>query len=342
MAPEFIPNAAHPLVRHVAAALRRLQISSGALVVAVSGGADSVALLGTLLTARPPRPDAALIIAHLNHQLRGPDADADEEFVRNLAARLSGGLIYRSARRDVPALARAAGTNVEDTARRVRYDWLAATAAELGARWVATGHTADDQAETVLHRLLRGTGLRGLRGIAARRPLAQSVELVRPLLEVSRAEILEYLRAATLDWREDATNRDLAYTRNRIRHELLPQLAEYNPAIGSLLGRLARQADEAYRDLEARTRILLAAAERPRGAPWLVFDRASLAAAPRHLVRELFHLVWERERWPLGEMNHAHWERLATLACGEGAAVDLPGRIRARCRGRVFQVGRVP
>ena len=138
-------------------------------------------------------------------------------------------------------------------ARRLRYDWLTRVAGEAGAGWVATGHTANDQAETVLHRLLRGAGLRGLRGIAARRPLAAGVGLVRPLLDATRDEVMAYLEAIGQAYRQDSSNLDPALTRNRIRHQLLPRLAaEYNPQIVAVLGRLAGQAEEVYGAEEER------------------------------------------------------------------------------------------
>jgi tRNA(Ile)-lysidine synthase len=313
-------------------------------VVAVSGGPDSVALLRALAELRARQTSQGLLVAHLNHQLRGADSDADEAFVRDLHARLvaagAAGLELRSDRIDVAALARAQGANLEAAARRARYDWLARVAEETGCRQVATGHTADDQAETVLHRLLRGTGLRGLRGVAPRRPLRPGVEVIRPLLSVTRSEVLDYLRAEGQDWCRDSTNLDPAYTRNRIRHELLPHLAErYNPEIAAVLARLAEQAREEYALLEAQARALLAEAELPRAGALLVFDRRRLVGAPRPLLREALRLAWEREGWPLGAMGFAEWERLAAVACGEKPASDLPGGVHARCREGVLQLG---
>jgi tRNA(Ile)-lysidine synthase len=312
------------------------------LVVAVSGGPDSVALLRALLALRP----GPVTIAHLNHRLRGQDSDADEAFVRDLHAALltagAAGLELRCEQIDVAAQARQERNNLESVARRLRYDWLARIAREAGAAWVATGHTADDQAETVLHRLLRGTGLKGLCGIPARRQLAPGVEVVRPLLRVRRAEVLAYLESVAQAYRQDGSNLDLRYTRNRIRHELLPHLAgRYNPAVVAVLGRLAEQAAEVSRHEEEQARALLARAELPRAGPVLVLDRGRLAEAPRHLVREAFRLLWERENWPLGQMDFDAWDRLAGLVFGEGEATDLPGRIRVRCRDRVVQAGPV-
>src|SRR5262249_49805917 len=158
----------------------------------ISGGPDSMALLHALLALR--QGTDLLILAHLNHQLRGAESDADERFVQeccaNLTARGTQGLELRCARLDVAARVRREGGNLESGRRRLRYAWLADLAREASVSLVATGHTADDQAETVLHRLLRGTGLKGLRGIAPRRPLAPGIELVRPLLDVRRCEVL--------------------------------------------------------------------------------------------------------------------------------------------------------
>jgi tRNA(Ile)-lysidine synthase len=327
-----------PLVGKVGRRLARLGAAPDGLVVAVSGGPDSVALLRALRALGVGR----LVVAHLNHRLRGPESDADERFVAELVGALAAeahGLELRCDRIDVRA--RAGGDNLEAAARRLRYDWLGRVAQEAGLGGVATGHTADDQAETVLHRLLRGSGLKGLRGIAPRRPLCPGVTLLRPLLGVRRAEVLAYLEELGQPYRQDSSNLDLSRTRNRIRRELLPHLAEgYNPEVVAALGRLAEQAEEVYAAAEAEARALLAEAERPRAGALLVFERRSLAAAPRGRVREALRLVWEREGWPMAEMGFDAWERLAAVARGESAAVDLPGGVRARGRGRVVQVGR--
>jgi tRNA(Ile)-lysidine synthase len=249
-------------------------------------------------------------------------------------------LTLRLGRIDVAAQARSEGANLEATARRLRYRWLAEVAREAGARWVATGHTADDQAETVLHRLLRGTGLQGLRGIAARRPLEPGVGVVRPLLQTTRSEIIAYLGELHQRYREDSTNNDPAYTRNRIRLELLPYLAErYNPAVATALARLAEQADEVFQAEEAAAVSLLSAAELPRAGKLLVFDRTRLAVAPRRLTRAALRFAWAREGWPSDDKNYEAWDRLAGLVHGESGGLDLPGRIRARLRGQVLQVG---
>jgi tRNA(Ile)-lysidine synthase len=332
------------LVGMVRRCLRSLPEVSAGVVVAVSGGADSVALTRALDAARVPRMSFPLVLAHLNHQLRGSDSDADEEFVARLQVELSatghGSVLLRRTRRDIVAEARAERANLEALARRERYRWLAQTARECGIRYIATGHTANDRAETVLHHLLRGTGLRGLRGIAARRELEPGLTLIRPLLTATRSDILMYLRTLNQPYREDATNDDRRYTRNRLRHELLPLLAEqYNPAIVAVLNSLAQQADEIFHDEEDAALTLLSEAEMPRAGTLLIFHRPHLLTAPRHRVREMFRLVWLREHWPLSGMDYAAWERVAGVVFGEQIAVDLPGRLRVRRRERIVQVG---
>jgi tRNA(Ile)-lysidine synthase len=322
------------LVRKVEEALRRGGVCGG-LVVAVSGGPDSVALLRALRDARGVGP---LTVAHLNHQLRGEESDGDEAFVRGLCAGLS--VDCRCERLNVRASAAAEGDNLEAVARRRRYDWLAQVAGEVDARWVATGHTANDQAETVLHRLVRGAGLRGLRGIAARRDLGAGVAVVRPLLAVTRDEVMAYLVRIGQAYRQDSSNRDPALTRNRIRHQLLPLLAEYNPQIVAGLGHLAEQAEAVYGPEEEQARALLAATELPRAGGLVVLDGERLAAVPRPRLREVLRLVWQREGWPVSAMGFDAWERAAAAALGETAAADLPGGVRIRRRGRVVQVGR--
>jgi tRNA(Ile)-lysidine synthase len=275
-------------------------------VVAASGGPDSTALLLALVEAGA----GPLTVGHVNHGLRGDESDGDEAFVRELAGRL--GLRCEVARLDPRPL----GGNKQAAARRLRYDFLRT----LGG-WVATGHTLDDQAETVLHHLVRGTGLDGLRGIAA------VGRVMRPLLTVPRAEVLAYLTALGQPFRTDRSNADPGYTRNRIRAELLPLLRTFNPKVTGALARLADQAAEVLGDRHERAAAELAAAELPRAG-------AVVVLADRPLSRDAVRLLWRREGWPTDRMTHAHWRRLAALEPG-----DYPGGVRVRRAGRVAQVG---
>ena len=216
---------------------QRLFTPGDTVILALSGGTDSCVLLDILagLTELSPR----LVVAHLNHQLRGAESDGDELFCRSLAERY--GLPFRSRSLDVAALARRQGLNLEDAGRRARMEFLDEVARRFRATAIALAHHADDQAETVLMRLVRGSGMTGLRGMSFRGPNKR----IRPLLNSSRGEIEAYLRARGLEHREDASNRDTAFLRNRIRHELLPLLKQYNPAIGErLVSTAALLADE--------------------------------------------------------------------------------------------------
>src|SRR5262245_4669423 len=333
------------LLAHVRAGLARAAAEPAPLVVAVSGGADSVALLHALVRLRAATTTGTLVIAHLNHGLRGDESDGDEAFVRNLHGRLTHSgipdLALRCDRIDVAARAEAAGDNLESVARRVRYDWLASVAETTGVTLVATAHSVDDQAETVLHRLLRGSGLQGLRGIAPRRELRLGVELIRPMLTATRTDVLAFLKEIDQPFREDRSNSDLRFTRNRLRHELLPYLArEYNPDIHSALAHLGEQASDAFAEIEARADALLAAGELPRAGAMVILDRAKLAAVPRHLIRESLRLLWQRQGWPCDSMRFEDWDQAAAVFCDELTAVDLPGRIHVRSRGRVVQLSR--
>lgn len=293
--------------------------------VACSGGPDSVALLLAFHESKLP-----VIVAHVNHQLRGAESDADEEFVRELAERMK--LPFFSTRIELPKV------NQEDTARSKRYEWFAT----LDAKWIATGHTADDQAETVLHRLIRGSGLQGLQSIHEEIKTIESpsaatggLPVVRPLLSVSRSEILSYLQERGQPYRTDSSNADPKYTRNRIRQDLLPLLKEFNPNIVNALCRTACQAREAFHYIRWMAKLALEDLERPRAGSLLIFDGLMLTErTPRIIRREVLRLVWQREGWPLSRMTSKHWNRLGRLDPG-----DYPGGIRLRHKPPVVQLG---
>jgi len=217
--------------------------------VGLSGGADSVAL-ARALAARSRELGLVLHAAHLHHGLRGAEADGDLAFARELAAKL--GLPFHEARVDTAAEARAdakkgkPAETIEEAARRLRYAWFRELISKEPLHAMATAHTLDDQAETVLAKFLRGAWTEGLAGIA---PVLEFPEgkIVRPLLAVTRVEIEAYLGALGQDWREDTSNRNLTFTRNRIRHELLPLLEGWNPRLREHLAQMASLA----RDEEA-------------------------------------------------------------------------------------------
>lgn len=231
-------------------AFNRSDIKPGdRLCAAVSGGADSVALLLTLHAANAtPRESlgVGLSAVHVHHGLRAAEADADQHFVEALCARLDIPLHIHQA--SVPDRVSQTGETIEEAARTIRYDFFQTLIASGQADTILTAHTLDDQAETVLMKLLRGAWTEGLSAIhpvvLVNQPGQRSGKILRPLLNTRRAEIEAYLNQSSQPWREDATNADTAFTRNKIRHELLPQLRAYNPNLDQTLANLAELARE--------------------------------------------------------------------------------------------------
>lgn len=301
-------------------------------VLAVSGGADSVAMRRAFGESTR---SARIVIAHFNHGLRGKESDEDAAFVQSIAQPD----LFRLGSVDIAALAAETGENIEALARRRRYEFLAKVARETGAEWIATAHTADDQAETVLHRMLRGSGVRGLRGIALSRPLEPGIVLIRPMLELTRMDVIAYLKESGQCWREDSSNQDHTFTRNRIRHELIPLLRTFNPQLHRSLGRLAEQADEVCESIDRITGEQLAKAELPRAGQIIVLKRESLCELRDSDVRNVFRSLWERENWPMGAMTRDHWLRTVQVTRGELTSSDMPDGITIRRAGGVVRIG---
>ena len=206
------------------------------VLAAVSGGPDSVCL-AHWLSVQARKKQLVVTLVHVHHGLRGRAADGDARFVTALGATL--GLPVSVIHAPVRAAAKKRGLGLEEAGRKERYRVLAARARRGRCSAVATGHQLDDQAETVLLHLLRGTSLEGLGGIPVRRPLAPGVELIRPLLPLTRAEVLLYLKLHALKWREDASNRDPRFTRNWVRREVLPLLEKRAPGVKERLAKIA-------------------------------------------------------------------------------------------------------
>lgn len=291
------------------------------LVVALSGGADSTALLDIL--AHLPGFDLNLVVAHLNHRLRGAESDADERCARAAAERY--GCPCESVGVDVADLARERGLSLEEAGREARYAFLQGVVGKYAAVAVAVGHHLDDQAETVLMRLLRGAGGRGLAGM---RPRSREGRLVRPLLCLRRQEIEAYLRQRGLVWCEDGSNRDAGFLRNRVRHELIPLLTTYNPGIVAGLNQTATllAADEEVLDgvvagLFARTVVVTAA-----GA---IVDLAGLAVEPIGLRRRLYRLAIQAVKGDLRRIALSHLEAVECQAAAArpNSALALPDGI---------------
>ena len=283
------------------------------VVVAVSGGGDSVGLLRGLVVLGPEL-SLRLSVACFDHGTRAGASAAEAAFVAELAASLD----LPCDLGQWPSPRRA--SHFEADARRARYAWLLDLARQRGATVVAVGHTSDDQAETILHRIVRGTGLAGLAGMAPHRSLGPGVTLVRPLLDVSRVQLRASLVALGQSWRDDASNLDRARTRARMRHDLLPKLAaDYNPGVAAALIRLGRLAGEAARQADRRARRQLDRATLDQDPTRITLDRAALRRVRPDDRISLIRLAWRRLGWPEGAMSLARWERLGTQAGGSAA-----------------------
>lgn len=331
---DLLPEFLKALARH--SLLRQLAMGRP-LVVAVSGGADSLCLLH-LLHRASPQLGLRLHIATLDHGLRGEDSRADAEFVAQTAA--DWGLPATCERVDVAALAARHNLSIEEAARRTRYSFLARVAAATGAAAIALGHTADDQAETILMHLIRGSGLTGLRGMQPATPLTAAyllpgdslppgLTLLRPLLGISRAATQAYCDTFGLAARHDKTNADLTYFRNRIRHEVLPLLERLTPGIRERLARTAETLAADYAALEAQFSAALATCLVSRRADRIIL-RLSRFRSDEYCVssqRGMLRLA-QRQLAPAGgEISYPALEKALRVARQgvTGQQADLPG-----------------
>jgi len=301
------------------------------VLVGLSGGSDSVALTLLLRELSEHGGFSVVALAHINHQLRN-DAGRDEQFCREFAARL--GLTMHVESVDVRSYAASQRLSIEDAARRLRYESLRRCAVEIRADRVAVGHTRDDQAETFLLKLIRGAGMTGLGGVYPQRG-----DVIRPLLEVSREELRQYLKGVGQAWVEDDTNADLRNPRNRIRHRVLPELnqvagADTSYAIARAAG-LARE-DSQWLDQLADARFSAVAREAPHGLDIdaSALDEESPPVQRRILLRGLRMVADGRE------IGLEHVESALGVAAGLTAGTDVPGgRVELR-RGKLVLLRR--
>lgn len=318
----------HPAEHRLATAWPPVAWHDLHVLLAVSGGADSMALLRAMVRLKT-EGNGRLEVAHFNHHLRGAESDADEAFVTSEAAQL-GLVCHVGHAREQLSSGNHEGS-LEAAARTARYDFFRRTAEQLGARYLATAHTADDQAETILHRIIRGTGIGGLAGIHRARVLGPAVTVMRPMLAVRRAELLEYLDHLGQSFRTDSTNHDPRYTRNRIRHQLLPSLAaDYNARVIDALVRLGTLAAEVQTVVDTFVADQAECCVEHLSPGTVRINVTAVARQPRYVVRELLIGAWREQGWPMQAMGFAHWERLADMI------YHRPARPGARPRRRIF------
>jgi tRNA(Ile)-lysidine synthase len=300
------------------------------VMVATSGGGDSMALLRAALAVKRQVGGMGKIFAgHVNHQLRG-EAPDDVAWLRGECERLGAPLLVESC--DTRSLAAEQGDGLESAARDLRYQLLIKMAELAGARYLAVAHTSDDQVETMLFRLLRGTGLRGLAGMPRSRTLSPSVTLVRPLLACSRSELRGYLASVKQTFREDATNGNAGFARNRIRQQLLPHLREhFNSEVDAALLRAADAAGEAQAVIEKLAANVLVQCHPLRKERRLELITLPLIGQPEYVIREAMRLAWRDAGFPEQGMTSGWWRKLAQFAQSREpqASLNLPGNVLA-------------
>lgn len=266
-------------------------------------------------------------VGHLDHGLR-PHSAADAEWLVEQGRVL--GVRVHTVRRDVAHESARLRRGIEETARLVRYAWLAELASQVGARYVLTAHTANDVSETILFNFARGTGLAGLRGIAPRWRMNDSVTVARPMLSIARDDVTAYLSQIGQTVREDATNANLGFTRNRLRHEILPGLRQaVNPRLDEALARLAEQARETQSLLDRLARRELRHCLKETGPSEIRLDTTRLRRRRPLLVREVLRRVWTDAGWPRQDMTARHWLLLAEIV-RVGGRRSFPGGIDGR------------
>lgn len=314
--------------RQVRLALTENSLQGKLLVVAVSGGPDSLALLYALHHLQDEL-GISLHGAHLNHSLRANASDADSDFVTHTFEKL--GIPYTIEKADVECFRQAHRMSIEEAAREVRYAFLAKVAREHKAEALALGHTSDDQAETVLMHIIRGSGLTGLKGMEAysKRNIGGSeLAMARPLIDVSRQGTTEYCKAQDLTPRRDESNQSMEYRRNRIRLELLPLLEEYNPAIREALIRLSHTASQDVTYLEEQVAgIWPQIVQESSGS--IQINREAFGELPLAIQASLLRRAVLAVKGNLNELEQSHIQDMARLMTGPaGRSLNLPGSLR--------------
>ena len=321
--------------------------------LAASGGPDSVALVRAFVAiVKEAKLQNAVCVATVNHKLRDEESDEDAEFVRKLGTDLGIPVIVKTIDRVVLDRETKRLGSLESAARKIRYELLHDATKEFGARFLVTAHHADDQLETMLFRLFRGSGFDGLQGMATTRTFDQSLTLARPMLAITKKEILEYLVRLKQNYRVDSSNASPEFTRNRIRNELVPLLDEIFPnRWRGALSRLAEQGketnvfldervDELEREVEKETSRLkkyrqalqelnVVEPEKHESSDVVDLPLQTLQNTPSIILKRYFMRLWRRLQWPLGELGSEEWDRLVAGVKQRKTPRQFPGNVAA-------------
>lgn len=312
------------------------------VLCAVSGGGDSVAMLHILRDLNEVQQLKWKIhVGHVNHGLRGKASDEDEEFVKELAGRLK--LPFHAAKVDVKGLHEKEKKTIEEAGRELRYQYLEKVSVEIGAQKIALAHNLDDQAETILHRILRGTGLRGLKGMAPIRVISRKADLfvVRPLIEIERYEIETYLREKGIAYKTDLSNFDTSLTRNKIRHKLFPMLeGEFNPRVKMALVKLGQTAGSFYLLLREIANEVYENTKMISGEGEVCLSVEEFSKLPPAIQTLIIDRAVKTVLGRVPQLNFEHYLEIISL-CGEHAyqkAIRLPRGLEARREGYILKI----
>lgn len=294
------------------------------VAVAVSGGPDSIFLLHALRNLRNKLGIKELVVCNLDHCLRGKESRDDTLFVKRVTREM--GLAFIHKRSDIKKMKRT-GLSTEEAAREIRYEFLLDAAKDANASVIATGHTLDDQAETILMRFIKGSSFKGMLGVAPTRSEG-NIRIVRPILEICKEDILEYLDGEGIRYRIDRTNLEPVYFRNVVRAEIMPFLERYNPRLKRVLFNLAEHLREDFEFIE----------DERRSSRRLVSMKGKIveillkdvAVQPRAIQKEIVRDALEKAGGEVKKLSFRHWKEVEQLIRrkGKGSAVDLPGDIR--------------
>jgi len=312
-------------VRHTIKKYNMLQRHERVLV-GLSGGTDSVVLLHALLMLKKEySPD--IYIAHLDHGFRGEESAKDREFCKDLAEEL--GLEIACEEIDVPRIAREKGISPEEAARFERYAFFKRVAKTKSLKKIAVAHTRDDQAETVLMRIIRGAGMAGLAGISPLRDM-KGVTIIRPLIEISRKDIEDFLKSNDLQFRHDSSNDKIIFTRNRVRHELIPYLEEgFNPNVKEVLANTAENLRVENEFLEKFAKRKFKGVSKKNQPSQLTIDIKRFRKQPEAIKKRILRTALEDLKGNLRRFTYQHWKEMEELIDKRpgNSIVDLPGGI---------------
>lgn len=301
-----------PFLTDLRHSLTRLGTAEQGILIAVSGGADSMAILHGILKIAEEIDIRRIEVAHLNHGLRGSESDADAELVQYVCTSLGVPLTIESlAAGKLKANSRG---SLEESARIARYEFLYRTAASQRLSLIATAHHQQDQVETLLFSLLRGTGLRGLCGIPESRLVSPEIRIIRPLLTISRAIVRHFIDRNGIAYRDDSSNNTAAFARNGIRQLMQAMPVEHSGFLEQRLLRLSQQALLTIRSMDLVAEVILSESLLEATADVVRLDRIRLSDWPEPLMRHALILQWTRQNWPRQQMNTAQWQRMSVAA----------------------------